>query len=50
MYSCHSAYMNPKPHGEGEHRQGTLAGSKLPIAYVFAQKISSMVLGVQQNQ
>ena len=38
MYSCHSADMNPKPHGEGDHRQGALAGSKLPIAYVFAQK------------
>ena len=37
MYSCHSADTNPHPHGEGDHQQGALLGSKRPIAYVFAQ-------------
>ena len=37
MYSCHSADKNPEAHGSGVHRQGALSGTKLPIAYVFAQ-------------
>ena len=37
LYSCHSADTNPNKHGEGEHMQGPLRGSKKPIAYVFAQ-------------
>jgi RHS repeat-associated protein len=37
MYSCHSADTAPKAHGEGDHRQGDLKGSKQPIAEVFAR-------------
>jgi len=42
MYSCHSNDTQPKPHGEGDHRQGELKGVKgkkaLPIAQVFASE------------
>lgn len=38
MYSCHSADTNPNPHGNGDHQQGALLGTKRPIAYVFAQR------------
>ncbi|VBB45384.1 hypothetical protein TRIP_D300213 [uncultured Paludibacter sp.] len=37
MYSCHSADNEPKAHGQGDHAQGELKGSKKPIAQVFSE-------------
>lgn len=48
MYSCHSADMQAEAHGSGDHRQGALSGTMLPIAHRFAQKFNfSKVIGTQ---
>jgi RHS repeat-associated protein len=36
LFSCHSADEEAMAHGEGDHAQGNLSGSKLPIAHAFA--------------
>ena len=48
MYSCHSADKQAEAHGSGDHRQGALSGTMLPIAHRFAQKFDfSKVVGTQ---
>lgn len=48
MYSCHSADKQAEAHGSGDHRQGALIGTMLPIAHRFAQKFDfSKVVGTQ---
>lgn len=45
---CHYADMQAEAHGSGDHRQGALSGTMLPIAHRFAQKFNfSKVIGTQ---
>ena len=46
MYSCHSADKTPQKHGT----QGSLKGTKEPIAYAFAKKFNfRMVMGTTES-
>ncbi len=37
IYACHSADSAPKAHGEGDHAQGNLKGTKDTVASAFAK-------------
>lgn len=40
LYSCHSSDYIASPHGNGDHSQGRLSGSKQPIAEAFETKFN----------